>query len=195
MLDIGTNVVLDPPDRSKGDNPDVLVTLDGKRWGFAGKTSYGASAKALFDNLKKGVDQIQRSPAEIGCVGVNLRRFIDLDVYWSVVNAAEYKAGGEPIFAAFSEPELIAEARIEALVTTRRDQVVKEIGYEHVLNIFKGKKALPAFAAYLQAATGKETRLGPMPTSITKLSLGTFGNIQDHIPLFEKINKALHEQK
>ena len=34
-LQCGEGVVLDDPTSSKGDNPDVLVTLGGRRWGIA----------------------------------------------------------------------------------------------------------------------------------------------------------------
>ena len=41
LLDIGSNISLDHPHKSKGDNPDILATLKGQRWGFACKTVYG----------------------------------------------------------------------------------------------------------------------------------------------------------
>ena len=48
-LDVSDKVVLDHPDRAKGDNPDVLAVIDGECWGFACKTIYGPSGKTLFD--------------------------------------------------------------------------------------------------------------------------------------------------
>lgn len=41
LLDISTDVALDHPDLAKGDNPDVLATIDDMRWGFACKIIYG----------------------------------------------------------------------------------------------------------------------------------------------------------
>ena len=34
-MDIGTGLALDHPTKSNGDNPDVMVTIDGTRWAFA----------------------------------------------------------------------------------------------------------------------------------------------------------------
>jgi hypothetical protein len=63
LLDVSDEVILDHPSSAKGDNPDVLATIEGQCWGFACKTIYGASGKTFYDNLKKGVEQIEAASA------------------------------------------------------------------------------------------------------------------------------------
>jgi hypothetical protein len=39
-MQIGNGIELDDPYRSSGDNPDILASIDGIRWGFACKMRY-----------------------------------------------------------------------------------------------------------------------------------------------------------
>lgn len=195
LLDVSTDVVLDHPDLAKGDNPDVLATIDGVCWGFACKTIYGASGKTLFDNLKKGVEQIEAATkAAIGIVVVNLRNTISHEECWPILNDADYRAGAEPIFGAYSHPEDVIGPLIWEAVAQKRNDVVAEIELPNVTNLFAGKKALPAFLAFCQTCTGKASAVGPIPTTILTLSVGTFGDVQAHQAVFERINFALHER-
>jgi len=56
-MDKGRNVMVDDPNRSKGDNPDVIATIDGIRWGFACKLlntfddKSPPKPKTVFNNL------------------------------------------------------------------------------------------------------------------------------------------------
>jgi hypothetical protein len=195
MLDLGTDVVLDPPNGAKGDNPDILVTLDGLRWGFACKTIYGATGKSIFDNLKKGVDQIEKSPAQVGCMVLNLRNFLDPQVYWPITNLTKYKRGEqEPLFAAFEEPTESVKPRIDRIVEEKRRAVLCEIGKKPLLAIFEKKKAIPAFLGFAQTATAKKISTYMIPTSLTTLSVAYFGESREHEGLFHRISDALHEQ-
>jgi hypothetical protein len=58
---LSTDVELDHPTASKGNNPDILSTIDGRRWGFACKVLSGLSVITMFENIEKGVDQIEKS--------------------------------------------------------------------------------------------------------------------------------------
>lgn len=195
LLDLSNDVILDHPDLAKGDNPDVLATIDGLCWGFACKTIYGASGKTLFDNVKKGVEQIEAAPkAQIGIVVVNLRNMINHEESWPLLNEADYRVGAEPIFGAYVRPTEIVGPHIWEAVAKKRNDVVAEIELPNVTRLFAGKKALPAFLAFCQTCTGKASVIGPIPTAILTLSVGTFGDIQSHQAVFEKINLALHER-
>ncbi len=195
LLDVSTDVVLDHPDLAKGDNPDILATIDGVCWGFACKTIYGPSGKTLFDNIKKGVEQIEVAPkAEIGIVVVNLRNVISHEECWPVLNDADYRAGAEPMFGAFTQPEAVVGQLIRNLVEQKRNDVVAEVELTNVINLFAEKKALPGFLAFCQTCTGKASADGPVPTTILMLGLGTFGDLDAHQAVFERINLALHER-
>jgi hypothetical protein len=194
LLDISDEVRLDHPDLAKGDNPDVLATIDGQCWGFACKTIYGTSGKTFFDNLKKGVEQIEASKAEVGIVVVNLRNFMRHEECWPLLNDSEYGSGAEPIFGAFAYPETFAVSHIQDVVAEKQNQIVAEIEMVNVINLFAGKKALPAFLAFCQTCSGKASAMGPIPISIITLSVGAFGDVKAHQQTFEKINLALHEK-
>ncbi|KPL04857.1 MAG: hypothetical protein AMK75_00365 [Planctomycetes bacterium SM23_65] len=74
----GDGVVMDDPVRSKGKNPDVLVTIDNRRWGFACKVLSGYSGQTVYERLQEGIDQIEKaSEAEVGCVVFNLKNVMD----------------------------------------------------------------------------------------------------------------------
>src|SRR5437588_3673218 len=75
-LEVGTKLELEGPVKSYGDNPDILIDLDGRRWGFACKVLSGSSPITMFDRLEEGVNQIEASPAEIGCTIINLKNQI-----------------------------------------------------------------------------------------------------------------------
>ncbi|MDE3242151.1 MAG: hypothetical protein KGO52_05465 [Nitrospirota bacterium] len=195
LLDVSEEVVLDHPDLAKGDNPDVLATIDGQCWGFACKTIYGASGKTFYDNLKKGVEQIEAAPkAQIGVVVMNLRNTISHEACWPILNEADYRKGAEPIFSAYSRPEAFVASHILDAVRQKYNQVVDEIGLSNVMNLFAGKKALPAFVAFCQTCTGKVGALGPIPMSVATLNIGAFGDVSAHQGVIDKINSALHER-
>lgn len=195
LLDVSTEVQLDHPSLAKGDNPDILALIDGQRWGFACKTIYGQSGKAFYDNLKKGVEQIDDSPATIGCVVVNFRNLLSQETYWPILNDTAYSNGAEPIFAAYDQPEKVVAPKLWNDVALKAKQVVDEIGAENVLSLFEGKKALPAFMAFCQTVTGKDSAIGPIPTSIMTLAVHEFPHVLPHLSVFEKMNFALHERQ
>ncbi len=194
LLDLSDEVVLDHPFSAKGDNPDILATIDGQCWGFACKTIYGSSGKTFFDRLEEGIEQIEAAPkGQMGAVVMNFRNIISHEKCWPITNEAEYRKGEEPNFAAYDLPEEFLRQCIEEAVTQKHDQVVAEIGLPNIMKLFVGKKALPGYLAYCSTCTGHNTGQGPVPRSINMLVIGEFGNLQAHLGIIEKINSALHE--
>lgn len=194
LLDLSDEVVLDHPLSAKGDNPDILATIDGQCWGFACKTIYGSSGKTFFDRLEEGVQQIEAAPkAQVGVVVMNFRNIISQEKCWSIENEAEYRNGAEPHFTAYDQPGEFVREHIEEAVTQKHAQVVDEIGLPNIMNLFIGKKALPGYLAYCATCTGRNTSQGPVPRSVNMLGVGWFGDPQLHLGIIEKINSALHE--
>jgi hypothetical protein len=193
LLDIGSDVVLDHPHKSKGDNPDILVSLKDQRWGFACKTVYGTSAQTFFDNIKKGVDQIENSKAaEIGCVIINFRNFIDHNLIWPVKQCLD---GTLRFGSVENENRDQIPLYLNGLVISKSESLAKEIGVQEVWNYFLGKKAVPGFLAYCQSAAGIENTSGVViPSSILKLNLSPFRDLQKYEPIFSEMNNALHEK-
>jgi hypothetical protein len=193
LLDLSPDVALADPDLEDTRNPDILATIDGQRWGFACKVVYGDSGKALFDNLKKAVDQIEVSAATMGCVVINFRNHIKHETFWPLLNEAEHRAGAEPVFGTSIDTRAAGPALCEQ-VTLKRNQVAEEIELKHVLNMYAGKKALPGFLAFCQTCAGQVSALGPMSAAISALVLGKFSPCDQYIPVIGRMNEALHER-
>jgi hypothetical protein len=193
LLDLSPDVALADPDLEDTSNPDILATIHGQRWGFACKTVYGPSGKTFFDRLKEGVDQIEVSQAQVGCVMVNFRNLIDHNAFWPIMNEAEHRAGAEPVFGTSIDTSSAGPALCDH-VTLKRNQVDEEIGQEHVLNMYARKKALPGFLCFCQTCAGQVTPAGPVPASIITLVLGTFAHCDAYMPIFLALNEALHER-
>lgn len=76
------NVRLDHPDRSRGDNPDVMFDYRGKCWALAIKTLHSTAPRTIFENIKKAAAQIDASPADHGLVVINLKNVISHEDLW-----------------------------------------------------------------------------------------------------------------
>ncbi len=87
----GTQLVLDSPTNAKGDNPDVIFTVDERcyvgqpqRWALAIKTIASRQGQTIFDRIKDGADQIDdpKCPAEKGMIIINAKSAMDHDALW-----------------------------------------------------------------------------------------------------------------
>ena len=81
-MSFSQDVVLDHPDHSKGDNPDVMMTFRGRRWALALKTLHSRKPRTIFDNIKKASGQIEASSADHGLVVLNLKNELDYEAFW-----------------------------------------------------------------------------------------------------------------
>jgi len=161
----GTNVSLDDPDHSRGDNPDVLATIRGRQWGIACKVLHSVNPKTILDNIVEGLRQIRTSTAETGFVFLNLKNVLDHAKYWPVQNSAEWAHGAEPVFQAFidvSIPRIFLEGEIGTLVAGVRPLVTaEELGSR-----FRQSRSLPGVVLYanvMSAVTGPNGK--PVPLS------------------------------
>lgn len=93
---VGTDVVLDSPTNAKGDNPDVMFTLQedntGKppqRWALAIKTISSQQGQTIFERIKEGAAQIDdpKCAAERGMVVINAKSALDHDALWGATFA------------------------------------------------------------------------------------------------------------
>jgi hypothetical protein len=83
-MQFATDVKLDDPVKSSGGtNPDVMFTYRGKRWALAMKTLHSVeNVQTIFDNIRKGCEQIERSVADHGMVVINLKNVLNHDALW-----------------------------------------------------------------------------------------------------------------
>jgi hypothetical protein len=145
---MGAEVTVDSPDRSKGDNPDVIAAWKGARWGFACKVPSGDSPTTLFDRIAEGVEQIEKSPSEHGFVVLNFKNRLDHDGAFPILSRGP---GGEPTFGPLREPDSVI-AELRAFADARTKAMVEQATREEVEKLFANRKALPALLVWLQTA-------------------------------------------
>lgn len=123
----GTNVLLDHPSRSKGNNPDVMFDYGPYRWGIAIKATSTMNGQTLYDNIKKASKQIDASPADRGLILLNVKNTIDHDALW--------QQNFRDLSDAMSALRLQMEAHCEAAALNRPDSEWDAL--------FAGKAELP----------------------------------------------------
>jgi hypothetical protein len=176
-----TDVEVDDPLCSSGDNPDVIAMIGGRRWGFACKAAHSRNPRTIFENIAKAVDQIERSPADSGFPVLTAKNIIDHDSIWPAWDGAHlsYPAMALPL-------GLLKKQALEL-----RDSLVGEVGLEELRGLFREKKCQPASLVYLPSATSTLLNGKPHPTRINLLQLIEFDSIEkDAI----KVVQALHDR-
>lgn len=73
----GTEIKLDHPVQSKGDNPDVMLSYKGRTWALAIKSVSSRQGQTIFERIAEGIDQIERSNADVGMVVLNTKSAIE----------------------------------------------------------------------------------------------------------------------
>lgn len=149
-MGIGSNLELDDPTRSTGLNPDVLVNLP-PLWGFAAKSLTSQHPQQAFEHIEKGVDQIEKSPAQRGCVLLNLSSIVTLDDVFS--------CNGEK-FSVLGNQELAVDI-VDSFIQKYRASLVASIPKDEFICLSKGKKALPSPFCFLLMAIIARTAEGP----------------------------------
>lgn len=161
-LRMGANITVDSPDRSKGDNPDVIATWKGVRWAFACKVPSGDSPITLFENLEKGVDQIEKSPSDRGFVMLNFKNRVDHAEAFPIVG---YTAEGDPNFGPPPAPTAVI-AKLRAFADARAQAMVDHATYREMEKLFAKKKALPGLLVWLQIAVAQRLPEGVAPAGL-----------------------------
>lgn len=136
----------------KRPNPDVLARINGKLWGIACKTPYSSAPDSLFENVRKGVYQLERAGVAAGVVFVNTRNLIDHKRYWFPVPTATPTEG--PAWSAFNRGQdayelLLLEAQEiwNGLARARGEEVLRRL-FRH-----RGP-VVPGIAAWSQVTAG-----------------------------------------
>ncbi len=187
LMRIATDVRLDDPVRSKGDNPDVIAKIEGTTWGFACKTPHTANAKTYVDNVRVGVDQLERAPVDHGVVIMNLRNLINHDDLWS-----SRSRDGRFVYDAYRSEEG-AEAALFKEGERMQDAVAAEFGGPiAIAALFRGKKAIPLVLNYLATVLGviREGRQSPL-TSMRRLLAWQLAPHSGDDQFFERFNEAM----
>jgi len=192
---IGTNLLLDDPQNARGDNPDVLVDIQGRRWGFACKVINGTSPLTLFERFAEGIEQIERSPAETGFVFFNFKNLIDHRLAWPITNEDEFaREEAEPEFGAWMDETPVLR-QFSELINDCLQDFVDSNGLENVLQLIDGRPSMPGAAVYMATASAIQSSTGPLPTLIGQVGIMRIREFPAHGENVLKLfNQVLHGQ-
>ncbi len=191
-LEIGSDTQVDGPVRSYGDNPDILTRLDDHLWGFACKVLSGRSPKTMFDRLKEGIEQIQNSPAEIGCVVINLKNQIDHDKTWPLLNPAEYAAGQDtPTYGSWAD-DRAPLALLRQHARRCHADFISVNGAHNVHNLFMGKKSIAGALLFLQTVVAIQFVEGPVNSVLRYFYLMDEEVSSADRKVLDRLNDAMH---
>lgn len=179
-MNIGTSVELDNPDNSKGNNPDVIASINGRRWGFACKTIHTNKSQTIFDNIDKAIKQIDGSDAEIGIPVINAKNMLPHDHIWPLGR----------FFSSIEEPL----AKLYEAVDQIDESLERDIGIEHILAKFRGKKAVPGIVYIAQSVSSvfPPQALSPTPTRLNAMILKKYSENEFSDSVEEVIKKLNH---
>lgn len=191
---VGSDVEIDPVRATaaqQGKNPDVLATIDRRRWGFACKSLHSPAPAAMYEHLVKGINQIEQSDAEVGAVLFSLRTQLDPNSLWPAICLAGPEQPGAADMAGVPDKygvwlsdedftnalRRLPSERNQALLDYLRTAQETEIGVSVPPNevrpaailavengmerLFEGKKASPGWAFYLHGVAGVLRSDGP----------------------------------
>ncbi len=141
-MEHGTGLQMDDPIRSSdGSNPDVLCTMpDRQKWGFACKVPHSNNPTTLFERFAEGVEQIERSSADVGFVVLSLKNLIPHE---ELIPRLDRRADGTPLYGAHPTKEQPLRLLKRAIIA-RVEGMKREVSEETVADHLRGKKAMPA---------------------------------------------------
>lgn len=80
----GEQIKLDHPEKSKGDNPDIILRYRSRTWALAVKTLVSIrNGQSIFDNIANAAEQINRSAVYAGLIILNVKNVINHDAFWN----------------------------------------------------------------------------------------------------------------
>lgn len=167
----------DPNDSNDARNPDVLARMaDGRLWGFACKVIHGDSPMTFFENVERGVAQIDGSKADVGIVIFSLKNKLPHE---QLLPEQGDDGTGYPTLGVHSDigPAIWAMRKV---ANDRVDQMEHHVGKQVIWEALRGKKALPGIIISMSAGVGVLTQLGPAPTILSIMQLRVF----EHSPLY-----------
>lgn len=186
------DVVLDDPYSSQGDNPDVIATYKGTRWGLACKALHSVAPKTIMDNIRKAIDQIEGSTADAGFPVLSAKNIIAHDEIWPVRPESTLTGAPSNALIFFSFPTILHPTQMLGAYANRiRDELVREFGQEELLAAFAGRKAQPACLIYLPSATSIVRDGLPVMSRLNVFSIMLFGDVD---PAAMEFVAALHHQ-
>ena len=193
-LRFAEDVQLDHPVRSPGDNPDVMLTADGIKWGVACKVLHSPSAATLMNNIERAVDQIERSDAEIGIIAINTKNIISHEEVWPL-SPLDGIAGSKLTTSAWNDcsaPLLLVRSVVSALSTGLSEQ----FSLATLDEVFYGKRCLPGVLFWSASATAVVVDAKPSPCSVRIAEFVRIGLLSANDQLFlSRLSQAFFPER
>jgi hypothetical protein len=161
-MEVGKDILLDDPHQSKGTNPDILLTIGDVRWGIACKVPNRDNPLTLWDNFKKGLEQINNSDASRGFVFFNLKNLISLDEVWPLVDQEK------SAWSTYRAPVGILRQKAKQLM----DNLVNAVGKENYIDFVSNFDAIHVPIFLLYTGTGVLIDNRPVLTCLRQLATG-----------------------
>jgi hypothetical protein len=165
-LRVGTQTKLDHPQKPRGKNPDVISRMvDNQLWGFACKVPYSNDPSKLFDHVKKGVRQIEKSPADTGVVVISLKNYLPHDKLFPQYGV---DSAGNLLLGSHNDYEPIRQ-QVLRYCCERVAEMIEHITPDLVLTAIQRKKAIRGVLFVGSVGTSVRTQHGRPPTLLTLL--------------------------
>lgn len=181
----GTQLLLDDPERSTGTNPDVLITIGGRRWGIACKVFHGRTSEGFAQLLLDGADQIDRSEADVGFVAFNLKNILRHDDYWPLAGIPE--APDLPV--PWPSPDLPFQM-VRADIEGHGRALISHLPPGFLQQHFAARRSLPG--AFLWGTTVSGAMFHGQPTAMN-VRHGVFVSWGDVAPNDCRVVERLHQ--
>lgn len=170
----GKDTVLESPGGEP--NPDILTTLDGKRWGFACKTIHSLHPESLIANLKKGASQILRSKADIGVVTVNVKNVIKHSRYWYRMPGADTSDGAHA-WSVFLDPQVPYDMLVHETQGIWND-LAASTGVDEMRKVLIAPRLVPGVLCWAHTAGGSMLQGKPRASSFRCFSISAVGELE-----------------
>ena len=186
-MQCGHDIALDDPHASRGNNPDILVTIGGTRWGIACKVLHSSSPQGFVDNLTKGLDQIDRSAAEVGVVAFNLKNILSHDEIWPLA-PIDGVAGNPYTAAVWNDPNAPFQILVAQLQRIGVG-LAAHLPTGYIPTLFHGHRSIPGFLAWGASPSAAIINGRPTPCSVRALN---FQNVDTVAPEINRVLECLN---
>jgi len=149
-----------------------------------------SNLKTIFDNIIKAVDQIEKSPADVGIPILNIKNIIDHDKFWPVLSERE-----ELKFVPFWD-ESIPVHMMHTFIDKIQEDLLDLIGEKNLIEIFRGKKSEPGCLVYCPTTTSIVINSYPTTTRLNIFNLMDFNDVsRECILICTQLNHQLQLAK
>lgn len=145
----------------------------------------------ILQAIEKAILQIENSSAQRGVPILNAKNIIVHDEMWG----AKKDSDGEYVFEAYSSSEIPIRKLLEFSGKLNKEIIVAS-GDDNWIDMFLGKKSIPAYLMYLPTSTATLRDGNILPTRLNMLSLHWHGPTDDQtMSVLVRLNDALQSMK